>query len=690
MLNNIKLQIMNTTNRTLLVFLLFISISLLLLSSCKKKEDVPSDPVITSMDDLKAPAGFTFSTSQGVGIEVRMLDNEDNPVPGMRVDVYTSDPEDGGRLMVAGITDGQGYYKVDYRIPAYQKSVVVGTRAIGFPNRTTVNVTAGQIRCTLGGKTTPSRYKSGEAFFKSTNAVYKPMGTYNSLGVPNYLTPQNDAINAAMINDINSTLPEYLSAPTNRPDYFLAANQHNLTLSQACNVWVTFVHEGAGYKNVLGYYKYNANNPPATPNNIDTVHIIFPNVSFNNSGGGLNSGNRVYLGQFAPGTTLAWMLIADGFRNGTVTNGNWVVYSDNQLNPEAAANKKQHTIFLNDIGRGKFLLSFEDIRRDGSSDNDFNDAIFYVSADPIQSVNTSNIPMPNYTQTDSDGDGISNAFDDYPDDPAKAFNNFYPSENYNGTLSFEDLWPGKGDYDMNDVVVDYNFNQVTNGTNKVVSIAGALTLRAMGAGYRNGFGLQLPISPNQVTSATGMHMTENYITNSANGTEAGQSKATIIVFDNGYTVLEKPASDPFTGVNTSVGCTYVAPVTININVSLSAPVALSVLGTPPYNPFVIANKTRGREIHLVNKAPTDLADPAFFGTGDDSSIPGGSRYYTTSNNLPWAFDIIDQFDYPIEKRPILEGYTKFAPWTVSGGAVNYDWFVPNPGYRNSQYIFSAP
>jgi LruC domain-containing protein len=683
---------MNTTNRTLLVFLLFISISILLLSSCKKTEDVPSDPVITSMDDLKAPDGFTFSTSQGVGIEVRMLDNEDSPVRGMRVDVYTSDPDEGGHLMVAGITDDQGYFKVDYRIPAYQSSVVVGTRAIGFPNRTTVNVSAGQIRCTLGGKTTPNRYKSGgDAFYKSTNTVYYPMGTYNSLGVPNYLTPTNDVVNAAMLNDINSTLPEYFSAPVNRPDYFISTNQRNVTLTQACNVWVTFVHEGAGYKNVLGYYKYNANNPPANINAVDTVRIIFPNVSFTNSGGGLNSGNRVYLGQFAPGTTLAWMLIADGYRNGVVTNGNWRFFSDNQLNPEANTSVRQHAIFCNDIGRGKFLLGFEDIKREGSGcDNDFNDAIFYVSADPIQSVNTSNIPMPNYTQPDSDSDGISNAFDDYPDNPSKAFNNYYPSENSDGTLSFEDLWPDKGDYDMNDVVIDYNFNQVTNGQNKVVSITGAMTLRAMGAGYRNGFGIQLPISPTQVTSAAGMHLTDNYITNSANGTESGQSKATVIVFDNGYTVLEKPASDPYTGVNTSLGCTYVSPVTMNINITLSAPVSLSVLGTPPYNPFVIVNKTRGREIHLVNKPPTDLADADFFGTNDDTSIPGGTRYYTTANNLPWAFDIIDQFDYPIEKKPILDGYTKFAPWTTSGGAVNFDWFVPNPGYRNSQYIFTAP
>lgn len=681
-------QAMKTNNRFFYLLPIFFLFTLLILTACKKEEETPADPVITSMDELKAPNGFDFSTGKNVGIEVRMLDNENNPVPGMRVDVYTADPDEGGRLMVAGITDEQGNFKVDYRIPVYQKSVVVGTRAIGFPNRTLVNVTNGQVSCTLGGKTTPVMYKSGgDAIFKSTSSVYYPMGTYNSNGVPNYLTSTNDAINSAMLNDINSTLPEYLSAPTNRPDYFLSTNEPNVVLTQPCNVWVTFVHEGAGYKNVLGFYKYNTNNPPTSVAQIDTVRIIFPNVSFSGSGGGLNSGNRVYLGQFGPGTEIAWMLIADGFRNGAITNGVGRYYSDKHLNPEADPNKKQHVIFCNDIGRGKFLLGFEDLNRTSGGDNDFNDAIFYVTADPIQSVVTGNIPLPNYTQPDSDGDGISNAFDDFPDDGTKAFNNYFPSENSNGTLSFEDLWPGKGDYDMNDVVIDYNFNQITNGQNKVTSISGNITLRAMGAGYRNGFGIQLPILPSQVASVTGTQLTETYITNSANGTEAGQSKATIIVFDNGYNVLEKPASDPFVGVNTSPGCIYVTPETISISIALTSPVPLSTMGTPPYNPFVIANKTRGREIHLINKPPTDLADPSLFGSGDDTSIPGSGRFYATSSNLPWAFDIIDQFDYPIEKKPIISGYLKFAPWTSTGGAAHYDWFVPNAGYRNNEYIF---
>lgn len=668
-------------------FLLLFSV--FLATSCKKKsEEIPPDVPVTSMDQLKIDPSFEFNTTNPVAIEVRMLDNTNAPVKGMRVDIYTDDPENGGRLMVCGLTDSDGYYRSNYRIPAYMKTVAVGTKAIGFTNMQTVTVSGGQVNCILGGKTTPQFFKSGgESFFKSTNSLYVPLGTYNSQGVPNYLQPVNDIIDASMINDINSTIPEGEDGPENHPELYATTNRANLVLNQACDIWVSFVHEGTSYTNSFGFYKFNSNNPPQTVANIDTVHIIFPNVSFNGSGGGLHQGNKVKIGTFPAGTEIGWVILADGFKNGTITNGKGKYYSNKNLNPETNSSYRQHAMLCNDLGRGKFLLGFEDRKRDGESDQDFNDNVFYITASPHQYIDPGNIPLPDYTEEDDDDDGVSDHFDDYPTNPDKSFNNYYPSITTNGTLAFEDLWPLKGDYDMNDVVIDYTFNQVTNGQNKVVSLSAAITLRAMGAGYRNGFGFQMPVSTDKIASVTGTHLTENYIQNNPNGTESGQTKATIIVFDNGYTVLEKPASDPYVGVNTSPGSTYVTPVTINVSIMFTEPIELSVLGLPPYNPFIIVNKTRGKEIHLVNKPPTDLADRSLFGTGDDYSVPGNNRYYATQNNLPWAFDIIDQFAYPYEKKAILQGYLKFAPWSSTSGAVHYDWFVPNPGYRNDNFIF---
>lgn len=675
-------QIKKGTSLLMLISL----IMLLIVASCKKIEPLPIVDT-GNIEDMVVSSDFKFSTTQEIGVKIYTLDNMDAPVANIRVELYSDLPEKGGSLLLSGVTDANGLFSTDYKIAAGTDSLAVGTSAIGFCNMQKVKVTGGAINFTLGGKNESQGFKrSGEAIFKSTNSIFQPLGTYNANGVPNYLTT-NDPVDAAMIQDINATLPEYIAAPTSHPQYFAASNEQNLILNDACNVWVTFVHEGAGYRNVLGFYTYETGHPPANVAAIDTVHVIFPNVSFAGSGGGLSSGNRVHLGIFPPGTEIGWVLIADGFRNATVTNGNWIVYSDMNLNPEALAAKKQHTILCNDIGRGKFLLSFEDQRRDGVTDNDFNDAIFYVTADPIQAVETQNIPLPNYTSTDSDQDGISNSFDSYPNDATKAFDNYFPSKTTLGTLAFEDLWPSHGDYDFNDMVVDYNFNQITNGQNKVVQIQLKATLKAIGASYKNGFGIQLPIPSSAVASVTGTDLSESFIVLNSNGTEAGQSKATIIVFDNGYHQLPYPGL-PSLGVNTTPGATYVEPTELTVTINLTTPISLSTMGLPPYNPFMIINQVRANEVHLIDNPPTDLANQSALGTQHDDSKPAQGRYYVTKNNLPFAVDISSHFDYPVEKVQVTQAHLKFSPWSQASGALYYDWYKPNPGYRATQKIYS--
>jgi LruC domain-containing protein len=670
----------NTGTLVLLAAVILFSVS------CRK---ITNDPAVsTDIYQMNVSPDFKFSTTNNVGIRIQTLDNQGAAVPGIPVTVYTDIPENGGQQILSGISDANGVFSSDYKIAAGVDSLAIGTTALGFCNMQKVKVESGLLSLTLGGKQSVQQFKSGEkGIFKSTNSVFQPLGTYNSNGVPSYLTMPNDVVDAAMLQDINATLPEYIAAPTSHPQYFASANEHNLVLNDACNVWVTFVSEGAGYRNVLGFYTYNTNNPPASVAAIDTVHIIFPNASFSGSGGGLASGNRVHLGIYPPGTEIGWVLIADGFRNGTVTNGNWIVYSDKNLNPEAAADKKQHTILCNDIGRGKFLLSFEDIRRDGSCDNDFNDAIFYVTADPIQAVQTQNIPLPNYTSTDTDQDGVSNAFDAYPNDPGKAFDNYYPAKNTLGTLAFEDLWPSHGDYDFNDMVIDYNFNQITNGQNKVTQIQLKATLKAIGASYHNAFGIQLPIPPSAIASVTGTDIRKNYVVLNSNGTEAGQSKATIIVFDDGFSLLPWPGP-PSVGVNTTPGATYVQPTEQTITINLVSPVALGNMGLPPYNPFMIINGERQREVHLIDNPPTDKADMSLLGTGNDKSNPASGKYYVTSGNLPYAIDISSHFDYPVEKIQVTEAHLKFFPWGESSGSQYYDWYTPKANYRDTQKIYS--
>ncbi len=669
--------------------LFFVSL-LVIVSSCNKKNGgTPSPREGKGMKSLVIGNNFEWKTTKPANLKITAKDNAGQPVSGAKFSIFTDDPDNGGKLIVSGVTDKSGVYSVDYSVPAYYSSLYVRSDYVGLPTPGMVSVDNGGFDIVLGGKQKSTVFKSSRAV-QSSGSRLKFLGGYNSQGVPDYLEPQNDPITRDFLNDINNTLPERKRLPNSHPQYFSSQYDQTLHLNATCDVWVTFVSEGAGYRNVLGFYTYPTNKPPQSPSDIDTITIIFPNVSFQGSGGGLHAGNKVHIGRFPANTSIGFVLFADGWKNGKVTDGKWVLYSQKRLNPESNPNLQQHVVLLSDNARKLFLLGFEDIRRDlRNCDQDFNDAIFYITANPVQAVNQASMPLVDYTGHDSDGDGVPDHFDDYPTDPSKAFNNYYFNKGEFGTLAFEDLWPSTGDYDFNDAIIDYNFNQITNGDNNVVAIDGIFVLRAQGAYFHNGFGFELPVPNGEVSSVTGdINVPGKIVTLDGRNLEAGQSKAVVILWEDGFDVLHNPGQG--VGVNTEETAPYVVPDTMRISIRFRQPVGLGALGNPPYNPFIFVDKTRGREVHLVDHAPTDLANRNLFGTGEDDSKPAEGRYYKTKSNLPWGLNLIEHFDYPVEKVEILDAYKHFGEWAESSGQLYPDWYKDKPGYRNAENIYHVP
>lgn len=672
-------------------------ISILLLSSvfvvtsCQKdnESNFTDTANVEKMEDLKINPEFNFKTTKETRFNIKTLDFAGSNMPNVRIDIYTDFAEQKGSLLSSGMTDQNGNLSLSRELPSYYTEVVLSTQFLGYPREIKVPVVNGMVNYTYGGIVKNNKSTLGAMLTpKSTNANFTFFGSYNSQGVPSYLVT-NDVFDNQFLSNVNSTLPEQRPVPTYNPQYITNGTETDVKLTEACDVWITFVAEGAGWQNVLGFYTYDINNPPTSANQISTIKIILPNASMTNSGGGLNPGNKVKIGTFPAGTGIGWVLIANGWSNGTVTNGTHMVYSNPAFNPEANANLKRHNVFLYDQGRSLFLIGFEDMRRDQGSDNDFNDLVFYVKSNPITAIDNSNTPPVINTLPDTDGDGVSDPTDDYPNDPSKAFNNYYPSKNGMSTLAFEDLWPAKGDYDFNDIVVDYRFNQITNAQSKVVKIEGKILPRATGAAFNNGFGFELPILVSGVSSATGAQIKDNYINIAANGMEANQTNAVYIAFDNAYKIfknIKQGNNNGNAGINTTIGGTTGEADTINLVINLTQPVNMSTLGNPPYNPFMIINKNRGMEVHLPNQANTSLANTSIFGTIDDNSIPASNRYYKTSNNLPWAINIAESFEYPIEKAEIIKAYTKFASWAQSNGTLYPDWYKTLI-YKQNEYIY---
>lgn len=223
--------------------------------------------------------------------------------------------------------------------------------------------------------------------------TYQYLGTYTTDGTPNYLEPVGDVVSVETLEMISNSLPESYPVPDYNPHYITSGYDTNLEIEANADVWVTFVSEGAGYKNVLGYYTYDVNNPPTTTPQPEDITIIFPNVSALGSGGGLLVGDKVKIGSFTAGTGIGWVLLANAWNSNTSTVGNglWQLYSNPEFNPEAQPELQHHNVLLNDPDNQRIILGFEDIRRDyGSCDNDFNDAVFYVTANPYTALRTTN------------------------------------------------------------------------------------------------------------------------------------------------------------------------------------------------------------------------------------------------------------------------------------------------------------
>ena len=268
--------------------------------------------------------------------------------------------------------------------------------------------------------------------------------------------------------------------------------------------------------------------------------------------------------------------------------------------------------------------------------------------------------------------------------------------NLDGCLAYEDLWPGKGDYDFNDLVIDYDFTVSKDEQDRVLDITGVFTVYAFGASFHNGFGFMLPnVAQDQVISVSGYNIQSGSIFNLAlNGLEDNTSPATVIVYDDSYRILTHPGQG--IGVNTEESAPYVEPQSVTIHMvfyengafASGGPITYDDLDIGNFNPFIIVNQDRGVEVHLRNFAPTTLADPTLFGTFHDDSDPNQGRYYVTSNNLIWGINIPVVFDYPQEKKEVVAAYNHFAAWAESSGLDYDDWYEDIPGYRTENLIYT--
>ncbi len=681
------------------------------LTSCKKDSSSVVTPGTDNQTTKIAPDGFNFSTTKDVSLNISLKTNNNQALSGVVVNVYNAN--DLNTVIFKAVTDKNGAIQTKVTVPTSASQLVIDPAYVGLLRNVKASINNNSTSVVIGGQNgfsgdvlgTVADRKSANALttfatvnyttfaypspYRTSSEAVVNTSTYPaSLGRPKYLEATGDVIDASLLRFVNSSLPESNPLTKTHPEYLSSTATTNLNITKESDVWITFVSEGAGFLNTLAYFTYKTGVPPTRLSDVTNATIVFPNASAYGSAGGLQSGDKVKIGRFQPGTSIGFILLQNAWSssNISVATGSTKYFSIDALNPEASTSLKRHSVLMYDDLHKLFLIGFEDLPRDTDSDNDFNDLVFYATSNPVEGISQDGV-KPVDDGGDRDGDGVLDELDAYPDDATKAYNSYYPSQTGYSQVAFEDNWPNKGDYDMNDLVVNYRYKFVLNAKNEVVSLEGTYNAIAAGASFKNGFGVQLPVAASAVSSVSGQKVNNGYISLASNGVEAGQTKAVIIPFDNHDNVIKNEDGNLF--VNTKNELSKVTGSAVTVTVNFTSPVAQSNLQPSAFNPFLISNMRRSYEVHLPSFAPTDKADSKLFGTADDTSKPSAGKYYLSNENWPWAISYNTAIYYPLEKVNVTQAYLHFAEWAASGGTLFTDWYSNlGTGYRNTSLLYT--
>ena len=715
-------------------------------------ESVAPAPV-TNTNEIDVPVQFDWSSDSEFTLDLVLNDAEGQPAPNTGVSVYAMpasalaanrQPTDDEMLTAArlysGVSDANGLVNATVQAPGHvfsSGSVFVTTKLFGvtaasvapltmaadgsrtaswiygppgMATETVDEVDPNQLQDNSGRSIQNRSAADGNYYLQPFENHYHWFYGHMPAIWDNKCDVQNTSAGMLCRSDVQDAhikkLKGIVGEGQTPADKYLNAesSQSNLVFNKKANVIVSFMHEGAGFRNTFGFFTYNTGAEPTDPQTLDSARILFPNTSYRNSGGYHFSGDSVSLGEIDPANghnAVGFYLAADGWSNnqGQGIDG-YRFYSLDSLNPEENPDDRKHMLLIaNEVDQAtntrRLWVAVEDRRLDrDQSDRDYNDLIMQIDVYPADALVFGD-QIPDTLEDDSfsndaDNDGViaSNDIDD--NDPERAFERYYPGEDTWGTLLAEDNWPALGDFDMNDMVIRYRTREVYDSLKRVKDLSIEYKLEARGAAFHNGFAVSLgeQIFADNVASAE------------LNGEPVqAMPDATALayeIFNDTWAYTFEGGEQCWT-YNTMSECPTLPATDFTLKLSFFNSVEQGNMMKAPYNPFLFAHKigpdvpgytrtnafdnelysengvVRDIEIHMPYQLPTQGQDRSMFGTGDDAT-DGVEKFYVSGNNLPWIIDVPHAIDYPEEFVDISAAYPAFAGWAESGGTENQDWY----------------
>lgn len=259
---------------------------------------------------------------------------------------------------------------------------------------------------------------------------------------------------------------------------------------------------------------------------------------------------------------------------------------------------------------------------------------------------------------------------------------YFPAKNRYATIMFEDLFPSKGDMDMNDVVFGFNLELYLDNQSRLRSFRINIQPRATGSSYRNigiAAALYSGMSSNYVNRI--FHSTNGYISdlfnvttgsNNSYSTEIGAGFDVIPLtgnfrnhFSNNSELfinvrnIDPPSDTESFWVEVELLSNRIFP--ISQFTLLQAP----SLGRVNLDIFSVFGQ-RGKEVHFKNGRATNLFHFPFF-------IASQTNNFSTVDNWVWAILSDKSVRHPQEFVKIYNAYPPFKTWAESGGSSANEW-----------------
>ena len=700
--------------------MMLLTLMSVMMFSCKDK-DLYDPNAVKPGEEQKVANTFDFSTVQDVMLTVDYSAfNTHGPV---FFSIYHENPfvgegedehlDENIKPIYEDYTDKSGRFNQTVELPAYAKHLYVVTGNFFVTERLMeTDVQNGGAKATAKSAGTRAASRAVTRRGAQTNDVSKmpqlsfnvddngnkigervyqdwqtPLGTWDDRsGAPSYLIDKSKVDQELIFSDedmegLYATVSQVLNA--NKACRKTYRDHEDLVLDKASEVTITMLGGSTCWNSSLGYYYYEVGKEPTDTKDLNII-MLFPNTQDGNwtrfdsrkndyNGNiGVNRGDAIQLmyypniadgdlsvvsNVFPANTKIGFILKSHGWG---MQGEDYVIKgfaeNDRKYNvwgastpglsyckvPAGFENKKSPYQYPNPDGDsrsakfayktvdgGKYaIVSFED----ACNDEDYDDVIFALK--PINAFK----PLP-----EIESDRVVTE----------------------GVYAFEDLWPAQGDYDMNDVVVDFKHERemTRNNTNenfKTIYQTFYLTTYQNYVTLVSGLALKL----NTKKKPTSIVMKK---------IASGSDDEETVTFENDGSIYYLTND-----VKAELGTTYILELFYKDGVGKDDLASVE--------PFIFRKEANDQEweVHIPYEVPTAKMDFSYFGKGDDASKVSDNIFFVRSGNYPFAFYLagvnIDAFKDTIllranESKMIDKLYPDFLDWSLSKGTEKEQWYL---------------